>query len=66
MSRNFRMLLLALFGPSIGTVVFIGSVFGFLHLIGVHYSLDQIKAGALFFLLCWQVIAFVWLYKNWD
>lgn len=66
MTRRHRIVALTLVGPTLSTLVFCVFAFGSLHMFGVDYSPEQIKAGALLYFSMWQLIAFWWMFKNWK
>jgi len=64
--RIWRLLLVALLGPAILTALFITTAFGVLHVLGLHYSPEQILRGSVIFYALWQIAALVWLWRNWK
>jgi len=66
MTRRYKIVAVTLVGPTLITLFFFVAVLGSLHMLGIDFSREQIKAGALLHLSMWQLTAFWWMVKNWK
>lgn len=65
-NRRVRMVILVLFGPALLTAGNMLAVFGFLYLVELRYSREQIEFACLIAFVWWQTIAIWWLWRNWN
>jgi hypothetical protein len=65
MSRKFRLLVGALAGPALGAALWGGLLYGGMSLIGAPPTVESLFLSASIFYGAWQIVALIWLRRNW-